>query len=152
MTQRIEKSIIIYAVPDAVWHLLTNLSAMKQWMGEPEMKIEVITDWKTGSPILIRGFHHVAFENKGIVLKFDPSTVLAYTYLSSLSRLSDRPENYSIIEFRLASVAGGAQLTLVLSNFPTEAIFKHIDFYWTTTLQILKEAVEQKQTESGIQF
>ncbi len=152
MTQQIEKSVFISAIPGVVWHMLTDLSSMRQWMGEPEMKLEVMTDWKTGSSIVIKGFHHVAFENKGTVLKFNPHNVLVYTYLSSLSRLPDQPENYSIIEFRLASIEEGTQLILLLSNFPTEAIFKHIDFYWTTTLQILKDAAEQKQIESGIQF
>jgi len=152
MTQQIEKSIIIKALPESVWHMLTNHGAMKQWMGDPEMKLEVMADWKMGGSIVIKGFHHVAFENKGTILKFDPTNVLAYTYLSSLSRLPDHPVNYSIIEFRLISIDEGTQLTLLLSNFPTEAIFKHVDFYWTTTLQILKEAAEPYQTKSGIYF
>ncbi|HEY5823558.1 MAG TPA: SRPBCC domain-containing protein, partial [Cyclobacteriaceae bacterium] len=117
---------------------------------ESEMKLEVMTDWKMGSPIIIKGFHHVAFENKGIVLKYEPSHALAYSSLSSLSRLADQPENYSIIEFRLASIEEGTQLTLLLNNFPTESIFKHLDFYWTTTLQILKKEAEQQT--AGIQI
>ena len=28
---------------------------MKQWMGEPEVKIEIITDWKVGEKIIVKG-------------------------------------------------------------------------------------------------
>jgi len=151
MIQQIEKSITIKALPGAVWDVLTNPHTMKHWMGDPEMKLEVMTDWKMASSILIKGFHHVAFENKGIVLKFEPPHALAYTYLSSLSRLADQPENYSIIEFRLTSTEEATLVNLLLSNFPTETIFKHIDFYWTGTLEILKKVVEQQQMATAIQ-
>jgi len=87
MTQRIDKTIIIEATPSAVWDALTNPDLMKQWMGEPEIGIEIITDWKIGGLIIINGFHHIKFENKGTVLKFEPGKVLQYNYLSSLSRL-----------------------------------------------------------------
>lgn len=65
-------------------------------MADPEVGIELITNWKVGSPITIKGFHHIKFENKKTVLQFEPDKVLQYDYLSSLSRLPDKPENYSI--------------------------------------------------------
>lgn len=144
MTQRIDKTIIIKAPPSAVWHTLTNPGLMKQWMAEPEMALEIITDWKVGSPIVIKGFHHIKFENKGTVLQFEPDSVLQYNYLSSLSRLPDKPENYSIIGFGLAPLKNQTSLTLTISNFPTETIFKHIDFYWSTTIEIMKKLIEKQ--------
>jgi uncharacterized protein YndB with AHSA1/START domain len=142
MAQRIDKTIIIEATPSAVWDRLTNPDLMKQWMAEPEIGIEIITDWKVGSPIIIKGFHHIKFENKGTVLQFEPGKVLQYNYLSSLSRLPDSPENYSIVEFRLAPLEHHTSLTLTISNFPTEIIFKHVDFYWKTTIVLLKKFIE----------
>jgi hypothetical protein len=32
---------------------------------------------------------------------------------------------------------------LTLRDFPTHTIYKHLDFYWRTTLEILKQFVER---------
>jgi len=117
---------------------------MKQWMAEPQVRLEIITDWSVGGPILLKGFHHVRFENRGTVLEFEPNKVLRYTHLSSLSRLSGSPEHYSIFEFRLAPVGGQTSLTLTVSNFPTDTIEKHLHFYWRTTLEILRKVIEER--------
>ena len=138
----VERTVAISAPPSAVWNALTRPELMKQWMGEPEMRLEIVTDWSVESPITIRGFHHVRFENTGTVLQVEPDGVLRYTHLSSVSRLPDAPEHYSIIEFRLEAVQDQTALTLTLGNFPTETIRKHLDFYWRTTLEILKRFVE----------
>jgi uncharacterized protein YndB with AHSA1/START domain len=143
MTQQIEKTIHIKASPSIVWNTLTNPEVMKLWMGEPEMKIEIITNWKVGTPIVLKGFHHVKFENTGTILQFEPNRILKYDYLSSISRLPDKPENHTIIEFRLTPSENQTLLTLILSNFPTESIHKHINFYWTTTIEILKKLIER---------
>jgi hypothetical protein len=113
-----------------------------QWSGEPEMKIEVVTDWKINSPIIIRGFHHIRFENKGTVLQFDREKKLSYSHLSSVSRLPDKPENYSILEFNLTPSGKQTLLELIISNFPTETIRKHLEFYWRTTVVKIKRMAE----------
>ena len=143
MVQQLEKTIHIKESPSIVWETLTNPEAMKQWMGEPEMEIEINTTWKVGTPIIIKGFHHVKFENTGTVLQFEPGRILKYDYLSSISRLPDKPENHTIIEFRLTPSENQTTLTLILSNFPTESIHKHIDFYWTTTIETLRDWIER---------
>jgi uncharacterized protein YndB with AHSA1/START domain len=143
MTQKIEETIVINASLYTVWDTLTNTTLMKQWMGEPEMQLEVITDWKVGSPIVIMGFHHIQFENKGTVLHVEPNKHLKYDYLSSISRLPDQPENYTIIEFVLNPLEHQTVLTLTLSNFPTESIFKHVGFYWRTTIHMMKKLAER---------
>ena len=104
-----------------------------------ETEINVITEWKVGNPIIIRGsLHRIKFENRGTVLQLEPEKILQYSHLSSLSRLPDKPENYSIIEFRLVPVKNQTTLTLTVNNFPTETIYKHLAFYWSVTLEILK--------------
>jgi uncharacterized protein YndB with AHSA1/START domain len=123
MTQQIDKTITIKAPSPDVWDALINPDRIKQWMEEPGMGIEIITEWKVGSPIVIRGFHHIKFENKGTVLRFEPEKALQYNYLSSLSRLSDKPENYTTIEFKLTPSKYETTVTLNISNFPTERIF-----------------------------
>jgi uncharacterized protein YndB with AHSA1/START domain len=143
--QRIEKNVVIDAPPSAVWDALTNPDSIRQWMGEPEMNVEVITDWKVGQPILIMGFHHVPFQNKGTILRFDPERALQYTHLSSVSDLPDEPQSHSIIGFELASAGPRTSVTLTVESFPTEVIFKHLDFYWRATMEVLKSFVEQRR-------
>jgi uncharacterized protein YndB with AHSA1/START domain len=145
MTNTFTTTVVIKSDPNQVWSTLTELNRMAEWMGEPEMKIEVITDWKINSPIFISGFHHVKFENKGIVLEYDKGKKLKYSHLSSVSGLPDKPENYSILEFILTPIANQTQLTLNIENFPTETIRKHLEFYWKTTIMTIKKCVENHE-------
>ncbi|WP_276371339.1 SRPBCC domain-containing protein [Chryseolinea sp. H1M3-3] len=144
MKQKIRMTDIVNASSFDVWKALTVPALMKLWAAEPELALEIITDWMEGGPIIMKGFHHIHFENKGRVLKFEPYTILQYNFLSSLSRLPDRPENYTTVTFKLAPLENQTSLTLTLSNFPTETIYKHIDFYWRTTFGIIKNVVEKQ--------
>ena len=138
------KTVHISAPTSKVWDTLTTPESMKRWMSETE--IDIITDWNVGSPMLIRGrLHRVKFENTGTVLQFEPEELLRYSHLSSLSRLPDKPENYSIFEFRLAPIGSQSSLTVTASNFPTETIYKHLAFYWNVTLEIIKRMVEEQE-------
>jgi uncharacterized protein YndB with AHSA1/START domain len=135
------KTIEINAAPSKVWDALTNPELMKRWMSETEIKIT--TDWKVGNPFIIHGnLHGINFENNGTVLQFEREKVLKYSHLNSLSRLPDEPRNYSMIEFTLAPRENQTSLTVTLSNFPTESIYKHLVFYWNVTLEILKRLME----------
>ncbi len=116
---------------------------MKVWMGKPEMALEIETDWIIGSPIVVRGVHNAPFRNTGNVLEFAPSTRLAYTHMSSFSRLADEPASYTTLEFVLAPANGATSLTLRASGFPTVTIYKHLQFYWAGTLEVLKQHVER---------
>jgi len=136
------KNIIIHSNPSQVWKALTDPKLMERWMSESP--IEIHTDWKTGSPMIIRGIlSQTPFENKGEVLQFNPEKLLAYSHLSSLSNLPEESENYTIIEFQLSSIEKGTSLTIHLRSFPTEIIYKHLVFYWNTTLEILRKFLEQ---------
>ncbi|RYU93001.1 SRPBCC family protein [Emticicia agri] len=134
--------ITINASPTKVWETLTNPESMTQWLGEPDMGVEVHTNWQVGSSIVIKGFHHEKFENKGIVLAFDQAKKLSYSQLDSISKLPDIPENYSILTFTLVPVGNETILALNIENFPTESIRKHLEFYWPTTLVLIRNLVE----------
>jgi uncharacterized protein YndB with AHSA1/START domain len=142
MAEKFSTTVIIDAAPMQVWTILTD--QMTGWMGEPEMQIEIITDWKVNSPILIKGFHHVKFENRGIVLQYEEGVRLSYSHLSNVSRLPDIPENYTILEFVLTPAGEVTILTLNIENFPTEVIRKHLEFYWRTTIFKIKKVTEDK--------
>jgi uncharacterized protein YndB with AHSA1/START domain len=143
------KVVRISAPPSRVWRILTTPELMKMWM-MPDIEIEIITDWNVGEPITIRGnMNGKNFENRGIVLKFNPEEALQYSHLSSLSRLPDRLESYSILDFRLSPTEEQTILELTLHNFPTESIHKHLAFYWNVTLETLKKMIEEKDINSG---
>jgi len=136
------KSIFINADVSKVWHALTIPELMKKWMLEEE--INIITDWRVGSQIRIEGKQHWAhFENKGIVLQFEKEKNLQYSHWSSLSRLPDNSENYTVFEFGLTQGGSQTELTLTINNFPTKVIYKHLVFYWDITLRILKKFIEE---------
>ena len=120
MACAVENSATIDAPPSEVWSALTDPDLMKQWIADPVMGIEITTDWKVGSPIIVKGRHNqVDFENKGTVLQFEPHSILRYSHLSSISSLLDKAENYTIIEFRLTqSAENSTSLIVNTSNFP----------------------------------
>jgi len=138
------KTVNINSSTSQVWYILTTPELMKKWM-MPDMEINITTDWRVGSPLVIRGnMNGKNFENNGTVLQFEPEKTLQYSHLSSISRLADRPENYSIVGFTLNPTEAQTILTLTLSNFPTESIYKHLAFYWNVTLEVLKKLIESQ--------
>jgi uncharacterized protein YndB with AHSA1/START domain len=139
--ETIYKIVAINANPAKVWSALTKPHLMKKWMLDDE--IEIVTNWKPGSSVIIKGaFHWVYFEDKGTVLKFVPEQTLQYTHLSSLSKLADKKQNYVVYEYNLKLISEQTLLTINLHNFPTEAIYQHLNFYWNTTITILKDFIE----------
>ncbi|MDI3318581.1 SRPBCC domain-containing protein [Pinibacter soli] len=107
------------------------------------MQLEVQCNWVVNEPIFIRGFNHVKFENKGVVLQFHKNSRLTYSHLSSLSRLADKQDNYSILDFILSNATDGTVLQLNITNFPTEVIRKHLEFYWRATVVKIKKMAEE---------
>jgi len=139
----IEKTIIIDAAAEQVWAALTEPVLMKQWMSDAVTSI--VTDWRVGGPLTISGvLAGKQFENTGVVLAYEPGVARRYSHLSSLSELEDKEEQYTILDFRLAPAGSQTQLTLRITNFPTEAIYRHLAFYWNVTLVILKKFIERK--------
>jgi uncharacterized protein YndB with AHSA1/START domain len=138
------KVVNIHAPVSQVWHVLTTPDLMKKWM-MPDIELNITTDWKIGSPMIVRGtMNGKSFENNGKVLQFDPEKTIQYTHLSSVSRLPDRPESYSLVEFRLHPTENQTTLTLTVSNFPTESIYQHLAFYWNVTVEVLKKMIEER--------
>lgn len=142
-----EQAVIVDAPAEHVWACLTRPELMKEWMGEPEMALEIEASWVVGTPIVMRGFHHAPFRNVGTVLEFNPTSRLSYTHLSSLSRLPDEPASYTTLDFRLDSTGDTTSLKLVASGFPTASIFRHLQFYWGGTLEILKQTTERRLSD-----
>lgn len=141
----VDKTIKIDSSPQVVWNVLTNMT--KLWIGEPEQKTEVITNWKIGSTIFINGvFNDMYYKNKGIILQFEPEKCLKYSFWTTISEIPDISENYSIIEFSLSTEENKTILNLKQSNFPNEIIYKHSNFYWNTIISRIKKMSENKKS------
>ncbi len=137
----INKEIAMDAPASKVWNALTNPEFMKLWMSDAEMNI--VTDWKIGSPIIFRGdLHGINYINKGTVLQFDPGKILQYTYWSSLSEQTDIPGNYSLITFRLTAENNKTYVSLTQSNFMAKTTYQHFNFYWNIALGVLRKLME----------
>lgn len=143
MSNIFSTSVIIHADRKLIWKTLTDVALMTKWLGEPDMNLEVECTWLVNEPIFIRGFNHVKFENKGVVLQFHQNSRLTYSHLSSLSHLADKAENYSILDFILLHATDGTRLQLNITNFPTEVIRKHLEFYWRATVVKIKKMAEE---------
>jgi uncharacterized protein YndB with AHSA1/START domain len=106
-------TVTINQPPSKVWEALTKPELIKQYL----FGTEVVTDWRTGSPIKYRGvWQGKAYEDKGKVLELEPGKLLITTYWSSLSGEADLPQNYKTVLYDLASAEGGTRLTLTQDN------------------------------------
>ncbi len=137
----VTKSILINAPALKVWETITNPSQIILWMSDPPM--EVTTDWQVGSPIIFRGGIKGREEYKGIILKFEPLKIFQYSSWTRITRLPDIPENYALIQFALEPVETGTRLTITHSNLIAKAAMEHANFYWNTTLFLIKKLSEE---------
>ncbi|MBL7930740.1 MAG: SRPBCC domain-containing protein [Bacteroidia bacterium] len=136
------KSISVNASAEKVWQAISSADLVKQWMLDEGLEVEA--GKMPGEPFTVTGkLHWVPFKNKGYVLHADEFRRFSYSHLSSLSALQDLPENYTIVDFEITPQTDTTLLKLRLSNFPTESIYKHVVFYWNTTLGVLKTFIEK---------
>lgn len=93
-----ESSITIQASPPKVWQVLTEPAKIKQYL----FGTEVETDWQKGSPIRFKGeYQGKHYLDKGEVLEHKDQELLRYNYWSGFSGLEDKPENYSLVSYKL---------------------------------------------------
>ena len=129
----------IKAPVSGVWDALTDPAKIKQYM----FAADVVSDWKTGSSVSIRGiWKGRPYEDKGVVTAVNPGRMLQYTHFSPLSGLPDSPENYHTITIELASSGRETILTLSQDNNATEDERIHSEANWKLMLEGLKKTAE----------
>jgi len=136
------EEVVVEQSVSVVWRHLVSHDSMRHWLGGDDYSVEVDTTWALGSAIVIRGVHHLPFENRGVILAFCPCRELGFTHLSSLSRLPDQPASYTKLSFVLEAAGNRTVLRFEASGFPTMAIYRHLHFYWMGTLDAFKRYVE----------
>jgi len=143
---KVEKSIIIHAVPEKVWFALTDRDTVKKYF----FGTEAVSDWKVGSDLVFRGtIEGKSFEDKGHILAAEPGKYLKYNYWSGFTGLEDSPENYSLVTYRLVPGDHSTLLILTQVGFAGEEAKNHAENGWDMVLKGLKELLEEGSDPVG---
>lgn len=150
-------SVTMNAPAQKVWDALTLPEAVKKTL----FGTKLTADWRVGGEICFQGeYNGVTYKDTGTILQLDPPYLLQYTYLSSMSRMNDVPENYATVTYRIKNVdpeQGHAQkidhpenpdqaravtLTVSQKGYKDEQARKHAQEHCTEVLNSIKKLVE----------
>jgi uncharacterized protein YndB with AHSA1/START domain len=96
-----------------VWRSLTDPARISEYY----LGAEVQSDWHVGSPITFKGeWNGKSYEDKGVILVFEPERELAYSHWSSTGGKPDAPENYHVVAVTLDDRKGRTRVTVRQSN------------------------------------
>jgi uncharacterized protein YndB with AHSA1/START domain len=130
----------INAPTGRVWSVLTDPDAIKEFM----FGTEIETDWTVGSPIVWRGlWKGTEYEDKGVVVEFDPGRRLVNTHFSALSGQDDVPGNYHTVTWILEGKAGATRLTLSQDNNASAEDAEHSKGMWDSLVASVKAIAER---------
>ncbi|WP_442544062.1 SRPBCC domain-containing protein [Arthrobacter sp. KN11-1C] len=133
-------TITIQASADRVWSVLTDPRAVKEFM----FGTEIVTDWTVGGPIAWRGvWKGKDYEDKGVILEFEPRKRLVNTHFSPLSGQVDAPENYHTLTWTLDPEDGMTRLTLAQDNNASPEEAAHSKGMWDSLVASVKEIAER---------
>jgi uncharacterized protein YndB with AHSA1/START domain len=132
-------SITIRAPITEVWDALTDPRAIRRYM----FGATVVTDWREGRPIRWKGeWQGRPYEDKGMILRFEPPRLLRFTHFSPLSGLPDEPENHHTVTIELSGSGNQTHVSLTQDNNATESAREHSERNWAMMLAALKELLE----------
>jgi len=135
-----KSSIDLNASSPKIWEALVNPEIAKEYF----FGAEIVTDWKVGSPITLKGeFNGNKYEEKGVLLNVEPNTQLQYSHWSNFDGLPDKLENYRTWTFDLDEKDGATQLSITEDNIPTEKQKNRSDEFWNEALLKIKRLVEK---------
>lgn len=123
-----------------VWRVLTDKNMIQQYFYGTIAE----SDWEEGSPITFTGtWEGQEYKEKGTILEIEEEKLLKYSYLSSMSGLEDKPENYAEITYRLERQNGKTLLSITQKGFKDKETYDHSAQGWEEVLGNLKELVEE---------
>ena len=133
-------SISITAPNKKVWDALVDPEAIKQYF----FGTTVVSDWHLGSPIIWKGdWEGKPYEDKGVILQFDPERTIQYSHFSPLSGLPDKPENYHTVTVKLSASEDQTIVSLSKDKNGSEVERVHSEQNWGMMLVALKKFMEQ---------
>jgi len=125
----------VNAPVEKVWEALTNPLIVKQYFFGSNLE----TDWVVGNPIYFKGeYNGMSYQDKGIVLEFEPLHKLSFSYLSNWSGLPDKPENYLFVQYEVFDLKNLTKLVITQSNYD-ETRAKHSASNWENVIDGLKK-------------
>ncbi len=127
------------ASPAEVWDALTNKEKVKQYF----FGTEVSSEWEPDAEITFSGnWEGTEYTDSGKILEIEKGKLLKYDYLSSFSGLEDKPENHSIITYKLEEVNNGTILHVTQKGFKDQQSRDHSEQGWKMVLDNLKKMLE----------
>ena len=133
-------SISINAPVGKVWDALVNPEAIRVYF----FGTNVVSEWRKGSSIVWKGeWEGKPYQDKGVILQFDPGKTIQYSHFSPLSGLPDDPENYHTVTIKLAAVEDHTTVVLSQDRNATEEERAHSEANWGMMLTALKKYLEQ---------
>jgi len=115
-TDRIEKRIVLRAPRSRVWRALSNPDEFGRWFGA-RLVGGFTPGARVAGQITIPGHEHVTFEL--VVEKVEPEAMFAYRWHPAPAdpALDRASEPMTLVEFHLAEVPDGTELTVIESGF-----------------------------------
>ncbi len=115
-TDRIEKTIVLKAPKTRVWNAISNAEQFGEWFG-----VKMLGDFAAGTTVVGQittpGYEHLSMEL--FVDRIEPEDHFSYRWhpfaVDPNKDYSSEPT--TLVEFRLADVDGGTELTVVESGF-----------------------------------
>jgi uncharacterized protein YndB with AHSA1/START domain len=133
-------AVTVDAPPAEVWEALITPATIKQYM----FGTETVSEWKEGRPIVWKGeYEGKAYEDKGVILVFEPERVLSYSHYSPLSGQPDVPESYHTVTIELTEHDASTDLKLSQDNNSSEEARDHTAQFWQDMLERIKKLVEK---------
>jgi uncharacterized protein YndB with AHSA1/START domain len=117
-TDRIERSIVIDAPRERVWHALSNAEAFGTWFGADLKGQSFRPGQRTRGQITIKGYEHLPFDI--VIDRIEPQTLLSYRWhpYAVDPKVDYEHEERTLVTFTLKDMPGrGTLLTVVESGF-----------------------------------
>ena len=137
----VSKSITIKATPGVVWKAITDPEKIKEYF----FGVDVLTTWRPGDAIYFNGtFKGQTFRDKGTIIEVIREKKLKYDYWSSWTGMEDKPENYSLVTYKLEDKGDQTIVHLVQRGFADEVKHMHALASWEQVLDGLRMLAEQR--------
>ncbi|MEJ7732207.1 MAG: SRPBCC family protein [Polyangiaceae bacterium] len=115
-TDRIEKKIVLKAPRARVWRAISDSSEFGTWF-RAKVDGPFVPGKRASGRITYPGYEHLTFEVD--VQRMEPETLLSLRWHPSAidPKVDYSKEPTTLVEIRLAEVAGGTELTIIESGF-----------------------------------
>ena len=124
-----------------MWEVLTQPEIIKEYL----FGTETVTDWKPGSEIIFQGdYQGHKYRDHGVIQENILNKKISYTYWTGFSGLEDKPENCSLITYKLVATGDNkTEFTWTQQGFANEDGYKHSQTGMKDFLGEIKEIAER---------